>query len=143
MHIWVALLQKGVNMKDLQHFAAKAGQFLGGGWIISGWLDLVARPLQPTEPKDLGLQVQVNIRTEIILPCITLQLHWHLPEDFQNLVPSGHKVVALSIRLGFRGGEFSSGLVNTFCAKNTTDKKKFSRNYFPITDAEFRIFRIN
>ena len=32
---------------------------------------------------------------------------------------------------------------NTFCAKNITDRKTFSQNYFPITDTEFRIFRIN
>ena len=31
----------------------------------------------------------------------------------------------------------------TFCDKNITDRKKISRNYFPITDTEFRIFRIN
>ena len=34
-------------------------------------------------------------------------------------------------------------MIPTFGAKNITDRKKFSRNYFPITDTEFRIFRIN
>ena len=32
---------------------------------------------------------------------------------------------------------------HTLCAKNITDRKHLSRNYFPITDTEFRIFPIN
>ena len=38
---------------------------------------------------------------------------------------------------------FAIGIATTFCAKNTTDRKKLPRNYFLIADTEFRIFRIN